>query len=120
MQRERLILADYVLEVNNLETTFKTDTGVVKAVDRVMAGAGKTLGLVGESGCGKSVTSLSIMRLLPAGDIAGGEILLDVDGQKVDIKVRGFELPLDSRKRIAMICKNNGALNSPENWQTVS
>lgn len=101
-------MADYVLEVNNLETTFKTDTGVVKAVDRVsfQLERGKTLGLVGESGCGKSVTSLSIMRLLPkpAGDIAGGEILLDIDGQKVDIsKLPASKLHSIRGKRIAMI-----------------
>ena len=102
--KERLILADYVLEVNNLETTFKTDTGVVEAVDRVSFKLSEeNLGLVGESGCGKSVTSLSIMRLLPkpAGDIAGGEILLDIDGQKVDIsKLEASKLHSIRGKRI--------------------
>jgi oligopeptide/dipeptide ABC transporter ATP-binding protein len=101
-------LADYVLEVNNLETTFNTDSGIVKAVDRVSfkLERGKTLGLVGESGCGKSVTSLSVMRLLPkpAGDIAGGEILLNVDGQKIDIsKLPASKLHSIRGKRIAMI-----------------
>jgi oligopeptide/dipeptide ABC transporter ATP-binding protein len=66
-----------LLEVNGLKTYFKTMDGVVKAVDGVdMAIApGKTLGVVGESGCGKSVTSLSIMRLVDLpGWIAAGEI----------------------------------------------
>lgn len=69
---------DHLLEVKNLKTYFYTDAGVVKAVDDVSFAieAGKTLGIVGESGCGKSITSLSIMQLLetPPGKIAGGEI----------------------------------------------
>ncbi len=68
-----------VLEVKNLKTYFYTDEGVVKAVDDVSFSVekGKTLGLVGESGCGKSVTAMSISRLIsPPGRIAGGEILL--------------------------------------------
>jgi ABC-type dipeptide/oligopeptide/nickel transport system ATPase component len=68
-----------VLEVRDLRTHFVTDDGVVKAVDGVSfdVKAGETLGIVGESGCGKSVTSLSILRLIPnpPGRIAGGEIL---------------------------------------------
>jgi peptide/nickel transport system ATP-binding protein len=68
-----------VLEVRDLRTHFVTDDGVVKAVDGVSfdVRAGETLGIVGESGCGKSVTSLSILRLIaiPPGRIAGGEIL---------------------------------------------
>lgn len=70
---------DHLIEVKNLKTYFYTDAGVVKAVDNVSFSieAGKTLGIVGESGCGKSMTSLSIMQLLetPPGKIAGGEIL---------------------------------------------
>ena len=69
-----------MLEVTNLKTYFKTMDGVVKAVDGVdMAIApGRTLGVVGESGCGKSVTSLSIMRLIdPPGWIADGQIKFD-------------------------------------------
>ena len=70
-----------VLEVENLVTTFDTDAGTLTAVDGVSfhVQAGKTLGIVGESGCGKSVTALSIMRLLPQpmGQIAGGEIRLN-------------------------------------------
>ncbi|MEO6462723.1 MAG: ABC transporter ATP-binding protein [Candidatus Eisenbacteria bacterium] len=68
-----------VLEVRDLRTHFVTDDGVVKAVDGVSfdVRAGETLGIVGESGCGKSVTSLSILRLIasPPGKIAGGQIL---------------------------------------------
>ena len=67
-----------LLEVKNLKTYFYTDDGVSKAVDDVSFSLdkGETLGIVGESGCGKSVTSLSIMRLIPnpPGKIAGGEI----------------------------------------------
>jgi oligopeptide/dipeptide ABC transporter ATP-binding protein len=67
-----------LLEVNNLQTYFFTRSGVVKAVDDVTFSIkpSETLGVVGESGCGKSVTALSVMRLVasPPGKIVGGEI----------------------------------------------
>ncbi len=70
-----------LLEVKNLKTGFKTDDGSFLAVDEISFSLerGKTLGIVGESGCGKSVTSLSIMRLIadPPGKILGGEILFE-------------------------------------------
>ena len=70
-----------LLEVKNLKTHFFTMEGVVKAVDGVSyeLNEGETLGLVGESGCGKSVSALSVMRLIPdpPGKIIDGEILLD-------------------------------------------
>ena len=70
-----------LLEIRNLRTYFRTDEGIAKAVDGVdlKVPRGQTLGLVGESGCGKSVTALSIMRLVPdpPGKIMGGEIIFD-------------------------------------------
>ncbi len=70
---------DVILSVENLQTHFKTDDGVVKAVDGVSfkLRKGETLGIVGESGCGKSVTNLSIMRLIPSppGKIVGGSVM---------------------------------------------
>ena len=69
-----------VLEVKNLKTYFFTDEGIVKAVDDVSFSVekGKTLGLVGESGCGKSVTAMSISRLIsPPGRIVDGKVLLN-------------------------------------------
>ena len=70
-----------LLEVRNLKTGFKTDDGAFLAVDDVSfkLEKGKTLGIVGESGCGKSVASLSIMRLIPTppGKIEGGQIIFD-------------------------------------------
>ena len=70
-----------ILEVKNLNTSFDTENGRINVVKNVCFSLkkGKTLGIVGESGCGKSVTSLSIMRLLPkpAGKIESGEILLN-------------------------------------------
>jgi peptide/nickel transport system ATP-binding protein len=69
-----------LLKVINLKTYFETDDGTVKAVDGVdfQVYAGEVLGLVGESGCGKSVTSLSIMRLIgQPGKIVAGEIIFD-------------------------------------------
>jgi len=68
-----------VLDIRELTTRFDTRRGPVTAVDRfsLNLAAGETMGLVGESGCGKSVTALSVMRLLPrpAGRIVGGQIL---------------------------------------------
>ena len=69
---------DALLDVRNLQTQFTTSGGVVRAVDGVSwdVRAGETVALVGESGCGKSVSALSVMRLVsaPAGRIVGGEI----------------------------------------------
>ncbi len=68
------------LIVNNLQSYFFTRTGLIKAVDNVSftINTGETLSLVGESGCGKSMTALSLLRLLPKpGKIVGGEITLD-------------------------------------------
>jgi peptide/nickel transport system ATP-binding protein/oligopeptide transport system ATP-binding protein len=70
----------HLLEVKNLQTHFSTRAGLVRAVDGVsfQLGRGELLGLVGESGCGKSVTALSLMRLVaPPGRIVGGEVLFD-------------------------------------------
>lgn len=70
-----------ILEVKNLQTTFFTDDGAISAVDEIdfHIREGEVLGIVGESGCGKSVTSLSIMGLVPSppGKITNGEILFE-------------------------------------------
>lgn len=70
-----------VLEVRDLKTYFHTEQGLARAVDGVSFSVdrGKTLALVGESGCGKTVTALSILRLIPIppGEIVGGSILLE-------------------------------------------
>src|SRR5206468_5280616 len=67
-----------VLEIRDLKTHFFTDDGVVRAVNGVSFKVypGETLGVVGESGCGKSVTALSVLRLIPSppGRIVGGQI----------------------------------------------
>ena len=78
------------VEFDNLHTYFFTDVGVVKSVDGVTFDVpiGKTVGVVGESGCGKSVTSLSLMQLLqrPQGQIVEGEIRLNLeDGKAIDV-----------------------------------
>ena len=92
-----------LLEVNNLKTQFYTQDGVVRAVDDVSfyVMPGETLGVVGESGCGKSMTGLSIMRLIPSppGKIAEGEILLEgrdilkMDDEEVR-KIRGKDIAM--------------------------
>ena len=93
--------ADKLLKVRGLSTHFFTPDGVVQAVDDVSfeLGYGETLGLVGESGCGKSVTALSIARLVPdpPGRIVSGEIEFDgIDVLKLDSdemrKLRGKEI----------------------------
>jgi len=92
-----------LLQVKNLQTSFFTPEGEVRAIDGVSfeIGEGKTIGLVGESGCGKSVTSLSIMRLIPSppGKIVGGEIvyrdrdLLRLNNEEMR-KIRGNEISM--------------------------
>ena len=92
-----------LIQVKDLRTSFFTPEGEVRAIDGVSfeIGEGKTLGLVGESGCGKSVTSLSIMRLIqsPPGKIVGGEILyrgkdLLKLGTEAMRKIRGNEISM--------------------------
>jgi len=76
---EKMKNSNELLRVEGLKTYFYTEDGVVKAVDGVSLrlNRGETLGVVGESGCGKSVTSMSIMRLISApGEIVEGEVLL--------------------------------------------
>lgn len=72
-----------IIEIDNLETSFFTDNGTVKSVNGVSFNIpkGKIVGVVGESGCGKSVTSLSIMQLVqaPQGQVVGGEIRFNSD-----------------------------------------
>src|SRR6478752_4838603 len=74
-------MGNNVLEVRNLITSFETDRGLLRAVDSVSfeVPRGKTVGIVGESGCGKSVTAMSIVRLLPqpAGKVLGGQVLFN-------------------------------------------
>ena len=78
-----------VVEFDNLHTYFFTDAGTVKSVDGVTyeVPAGKTVGVVGESGCGKSVTSLSLMQLLqrPQGQVVEGEIRINLGDKAYDI-----------------------------------
>ena len=91
-----------VLEVRELSTSFFTDDGEVKAVRDVSfdLAAGETLGIVGESGCGKSVTALSILGLVPRpGRVVGGEILfrgrdlLSIDREELR-QIRGRDIAM--------------------------
>ena len=78
-----------ILEIRDLKTHFMLDTGTVRAVDGIdlTISRGKTLGVIGESGCGKSVTAHSILRLIPSppGQIVNGQILLYRQGEVIDI-----------------------------------
>jgi peptide/nickel transport system ATP-binding protein len=98
-----LNVEENLLEVRDLVTEFETDDGWVRAVDGVSFDVrpGQTLGIVGESGCGKSVTALSIMRLLPrpAGRVVGGTVRLqgrDLLAEPLDAlrRVRGAEISM--------------------------
>ena len=88
------------VEFDNLHSYFFTDVGTVKAVDGVTfeVPTGKTVGVVGESGCGKSVTSLSLMQLLqrPQGQIVEGEIRVNMGDKAYDIA----KMPLEKMQEI--------------------
>lgn len=89
------------VEFDNLHTYFFTDAGTVKSVDGVTfeIPLGKTVGVVGESGCGKSVTSLSLMQLLqrPQGQIVEGEIRLNLGDKAYDVAKMPYEKLLELR-----------------------
>ena len=89
-----------VVEFDDLHTCFFTDVGTVKAVDGVSFNipVGKTVGVVGESGCGKSVTSLSLMQLLqrPTGQIVSGEIRLNLGDKAYDVT----KMPIRAMEKI--------------------
>ncbi len=128
-----------VVEFDDLHTSFFTDVGTVKAVDGVSFSVpvGKTVGIVGESGCGKSVTSLSLMQLLqrPSGQIVSGEIRLNLGEKAYDVakmpirameKIRGnvvsmiFQEPMTSLNpvfRIGFQLDEIIHLHSPEQTQ---
>ncbi len=93
-----------VLSIDNLATSFETDDGRVNVLDRIsfQVNRGETLGLVGESGCGKSVAALSIMRLLPkpSGRIDGGRIIYN--GQDL-LSLPTQQMHSIRGKKIAMI-----------------
>ena len=92
--------AGNVVEFDDLHTCFFTDVGTVKAVDGVSFNVpvGKTVGIVGESGCGKSVTSLSLMQLLqrPQGQIVSGEIRLNLGDKAYDVT----KMPIRAMEKI--------------------
>ena len=93
-----------LLKIRDLRTQFRTQDGVVKAVDGISYDLeeGEILGIVGESGCGKSVSALSIMRLVadPPGKIVGGGVVFD--GQDL-LKISDSEMRRIRGNRIAMI-----------------
>src|SRR5687767_4685228 len=92
----------HLLEVKNLQTHFPTRAGLVKAVNDVSfyIDEGELLGLVGESGCGKSITALSVMKLIsPPGRIVGGSI-----------KFKGEELTTATEDRMRALRGNDIAM----------
>lgn len=133
--------ADIVLEVQDLRTYFYTSRGVVKAVDGVsfQLKKGETLGLVGESGCGKSITCFSIIRLVPqpAGKIVGGKVLLKGEdlltkSEKEMTRIRGSRITmilqdpmmslnplLTIGEQVAEPLRYHHGMKKPEIWEKV-
>ncbi len=103
-----------LLEVKDLRTHFTTRAGITKAVDGVSFDLypGETLGIVGESGCGKTVTALSLLRLVPrpAGQIVGGQILFN--GEDL-LKLDDKEMRLIRGRHISMILQDPQASLNP-------
>lgn len=97
-------MSELLLELRNLSTDFDTDEGRVRAVEDISFAVkpGETLGIVGESGCGKSVTALSIMRLLPQpmGQISNGQIIFE--GRDL-VKIPLSEMEKIRGNRISMV-----------------
>ena len=108
-----------LLEVRNLRAHFFSDEGTVRAVDgvdfRIMKG--ETLGVVGESGCGKSVTAQSILQILPKnGRIVEGEVFLHFNGKVIDLaslKPNGRKIRKIRGKEIAMMFQEPMTCLSP-------
>ena len=104
---EKGVTGDVILGVEDLRTYFTTRWGTVKAVDGVSFDLrrGETLGIVGESGCGKSVTALSLMRLVPSppGRIVGGKVILD--GQDI-LPLREKEMSRIRGSKIGIILQD--------------
>ena len=105
-----MVLKNQFLQVKNLQTFFKLDEGILKAVNNTSFEIGdkETLGLIGESGCGKSVTAQSIMRIVPKpGRIVSGEVLIRKENGKytnlTDLSPFGKEIRKIRGKKISMI-----------------
>ena len=101
-----------IVEFDNVHTYFYTDAGVAKAVNGVTFGIskGKTIGIVGESGCGKSVTSLSLMQLLqrPSGQVVEGAIRFDTGEGVYDVTKIPLEKMCDIRgNQLSMIFQHH-------------
>jgi oligopeptide/dipeptide ABC transporter ATP-binding protein len=136
--RSRSTAVQPLLELNNLKTYFFTDEGVVKAVDGLdyTVDAGEVFGLVGESGCGKTVSAMSVLRLVDSpGEIVAGEIIFDGIpllelSEKEMTQIRGsrismiFQEPLASLNpvftigdQIAEVLQIHQKLNKRSAWQ---
>ncbi|MCB2156740.1 ABC transporter ATP-binding protein [bacterium] len=103
-----------LLEINDLQVAFTTEAGTLKAVDGVTLSVDsrRTLGVVGESGCGKSVTAMSILRLIPnpPGEIVGGQILWKGDDI---LSLEQSQMPSIRGKEISMIFQDPMASLNP-------
>src|ERR1051326_1163627 len=109
-----------ILSVRNLQTHFYSEDGVVKAADGISFDLkrGETLGIVAESGSGKSVTNLSILRLIPypPGKVVGGEVIFD---NKDLMKISENDIRRIRGKRIAMIFQDPMTSLNPDRKSVV-
>src|SRR5690242_19826372 len=99
-----------LLQVNNLQVSFRSEEGLMKAVDGISftVNKGEITGIVGESGSGKSVTALSVMRLIPfpPGQITGGDIRYHCNDQAVNLTALSeMEMRAYRGREISMICQ---------------
>ncbi len=110
-------MSENIIDIEDLRVRFYTYEGVVEALDYVnlQIKQGEILGLVGETGCGKSVTSLSVLRLVPPpGRLEGGKILFDKSGEKQDVvKMKEDGLRSLRGKDISMIFQEPRAYLNP-------
>ena len=109
---------DVVLEIKDLRVSYILDEGTLKAVDGISLtiGRNRTLGIVGESGCGKSATTQAVMRIVPKPGKIEGQMLFHVDGQIIDIAAldaSGREMRDLRWREIAMIFQEPMAALSP-------
>ena len=116
-----MLKEEAILDVRNLITAFDTEEGRIRAVEDVsfQVKKGQTLGIVGESGCGKSVTALSVMRLLPkpAGMIEGGRIFFHNDdivalpAEKMH-EIRGYGISMIFQEPMTALIRCTGSASS--------
>ena len=116
---ENNVMTTKLLEIKNLSISFHTDVGIIRAVNKVSFDVTRrtTVGLVGESGCGKSVTARALLNIVqPPGQIDSGKVLFHENNQPLDLltlKPKGSSIRHFRGKKIAMIFQDPMTCLSP-------